>query len=347
MTYRSDESHARLVEALDERAHGRDAQARSMTVIVPTYRRPDDLRRCLVALAAQSRPPDKVLVVVRDTDTDTWEMLAAQAFAGLPLTTVSVHVPGQVQALNAGLERVRTDYVAITDDDAAPHVDWLERICAQFDANPNVGGVGGRDFLHLGGALQDGRARVVGKVPTFGKHVGNHHIGYGPPREVDILKGVNGSYRTSALQPIGFDTRLRGTGAQVHWEISLGIALRRAGWRLIYDPKVAVDHYPAPRFDEDQRQGFNARATENMAYNEALIRLEHLSNAERVAFFWWAMVVGTRVSPGVLQCLRFFPRQRSLAVAKTVACLRGRIFAWNDTWRNDREPPTDRVAEAR
>jgi len=30
-----------------------------------------------------------------------------------------------------------------------------------------------------------------------------------------------------------------------------------AGWKLIYDPRVAVDHYPAQRFDEDQRNKFN------------------------------------------------------------------------------------------
>jgi hypothetical protein len=54
--------------------------------------------------------------------------------------------------------------------------------------NQKIGGVGGRDYMHIGGVLQDGRARVVGKVPLFGKHIGNHHLGFGEPREVDMLK---------------------------------------------------------------------------------------------------------------------------------------------------------------
>ena len=303
----------------------------SISVMVPTYRRPLDLRRCLGALAEQCMPADEVIIVVRDTDSDTWEMLKGGDAANLPLRTVSVSEPGLVNAMNAGLAEVQTDIVAITDDDAAPRPDWLERIAATFAANQKIGGVGGRDYMHIGGVLQDGRARVVGKVPLFGKHIGNHHLGFGEPREVDMLKGVNGAYRTAAIRDIGFDTRLKGTGAQIHWEISLGIKLRRAGWKLIYDPKITVDHYLARRFDEDQRVGFNALATQNTAYNEALIRLEHVSTFGRIANLIWAILVGTRVLPGLAQWVRFVPRQGSVAGKKFHATVLGRIHAWNDT----------------
>jgi glycosyltransferase involved in cell wall biosynthesis len=300
--------------------------------MIPTYRRPVDLRRCLDAISVQSLPAEDVIVIVRDSDAETWNLLRSGDFAGLPLHLVSVSEPGQVQALNAGLAEVTSDFVAITDDDAAPHRDWTERIVAQFAASPKIGGVGGRDYLHIGGVLQDGRARIVGKVPVVGKTFGNHHIGFGPSREVDVLKGVNGAYRTGAIKPIGFDTRLRGTGAQVHWEISLGIALQRAGWKLIYDPQIAVDHYLAPRFDEDQRNAFNALAMENKGYNEALIRMTHLSSIERVAYFCWAILVGTKALPGFVQWARFFPSEGSFAGAQLAAALRGRFQAWNDTW---------------
>jgi glycosyltransferase involved in cell wall biosynthesis len=303
-----------------------------ISVLVPTYRRPDDLRRCLAALAEQVSPPDEIIVVARDIDTETHDVLRDDIVTGLPLRTVIVTEPGQVQALNAGLATVKTDIVAITDDDAAPHPDWTRRILAHFASSPSIGGVGGRDFMHVGGVLRDGRARKVGKVPAYGKHVGNHHLGFGSPRDVDMLKGVNGSYRTHAIAPIGFDTRLRGTGAQVHWEMSLGIALRRAGWRLVYDPQVAVDHFLARRFDEDQRDAFNSLAMQNAAYNEALIRLDHASPLERIAFLAWALLVGTRASPGVVQWVRFMPREGSLAGAKLRAAATGRILAWKDTW---------------
>ncbi|RAG65491.1 hypothetical protein DN536_36710, partial [Burkholderia multivorans] len=32
----------------------------------------------------------------------------------------------------------------------------------------------------------------------------------------------------------------------------------RAGWKLMYDPAIAVDHYPAERFDDDRRDARSA-----------------------------------------------------------------------------------------
>ncbi|MBV9832801.1 MAG: glycosyltransferase family 2 protein, partial [Alphaproteobacteria bacterium] len=98
------------------------------TVIVPTYKRPDDLRRCLDALKDQTKLPARVVVVRRDIDTATEAMLAAYDPGKLLLVVHVVTVPGVVAALNEGLDAATGDIVAMTDDDAAPHHDWLERI---------------------------------------------------------------------------------------------------------------------------------------------------------------------------------------------------------------------------
>jgi hypothetical protein len=278
----------------------------------------------------QIRTPDEVIVIVRDIDAATFALLDEIDATGRGIRTVIVTVPGQVQALNAGLAAVTTDIIAITDDDAAPHPDWTQRIVAHFEARPDLGGVGGRDRMHVGNALQTGQEAVVGKVPRIGKHVGNHHLGFGAPREVDVLKGVNGSYRMVAIKDIGFDTRLRGTGAQVHWEISLGIALRRAGWKLLYDPDIVVDHFLAKRFDEDQRHTFNPLALRNMAYNDTIIRLGQLEPPTQLVFMLWATMIGTRASPGLVQFLRFTPSEGVVASKKFVTTIQGRLDGWRD-----------------
>lgn len=304
----------------------------AITVIVPTYRRPKDLKRCLEALQKQTRPADEVLVVVRDTDTETWTLLEAFNPDLLPLRTVTVRVTGVVAALNAGLDTARGDIIAITDDDAAPHTDWLARIEVHFLSDDRVGGVGGRDWIYHGRQLADGRREVVGRLQWFGRVVGNHHLGVGETREVDVLKGVNMSYRRSAIALLRFDERMRGTGAQVHFEIAFSLTLKRAGWKLIYDPMVAVDHYPGQRFDEDQRNKFNSLAFTNMVHNETLALLEHLPPAQRVVFLTWVILVGTRDALGFVQWLRFLPSQGGLAGQKWLASLRGRWQGWC-TWQ--------------
>lgn len=277
-----------------------------------------------MALQAQTKPVDQVIVVVRDTDTETWEFLAQFHPQNLPLQTVKVTQTGVVAALNAGLAAVEGDIFSITDDDAAPHPDWLERINAHFISDSSVGGVGGRDWVHYGDKIADGQELIVGKLQWFGRVIGNHHLGVGEAREVDVLKGVNMSFRTQAIGELKFDSRMRGTGAQVHFEMAFTLTLKRAGWKMIYDPQVAVDHYPAQRFDEDQRHNFNEIALINLVHNETLVLLEHLPPSRHFVFWIWAVFVGTRESLGFIQWLRLLPSQGKIAGQKLIVSWRGR-----------------------
>lgn len=303
-----------------------------VTVVIPSYRRPKDLVRCLEALQKQTRPADEVLVVVRDTDAETWTVLETFNPDWLPIQTITVSRPGQVAALNASLDAVRGDIVAITDDDAVPHADWLARIETHFLSDEIVGGVGGRDWVYHGTELEDGAQEVVGRVQWTGRVIGDHHLGVGKAREVDVLKGANMSYRRSAIARLRFDERLRGMGAQVHNDLAFSLALRRAGWKLIYDPMVTVDHYPAQRFDENQRNKFNHMASINAVHNETLVLLEYLPPLRRAVFLTWAVLVGTRDTFGFVQWLRFLPKEGVLAGQKWLASLRGRWQGWL-TWR--------------
>ena len=307
----------------------------TISVVIPSYCRPKDLARCLDALKKQKRPADEVLVVVRDTDTETWTFVQTLNSEFLPLRTATVSVSGVVAAMNAGMDAACGEIIAFTDDDAAPHTDWLERIEAHFLSDSNIGGVGGRDWVYHGTELEEGEREVVGQVQWFGRVIGEHHLGVGEAREVDVLKGVNMSFRRSAIGQMHFDPRMRGTGAQVHFELAFSLALKRAGWKLIYDPKVAVNHYPAQRFDEDQRNRFNDIALINAVHNETLVLLENLPSTRRTAFVFWATFMGTRDAPGFLQWLRFLPKEGTLAGQKLLASLRGRWQAW-ETWQQSK-----------
>jgi GT2 family glycosyltransferase len=296
----------------------------SISVVIPTYRRPVDLRRCLESLQAQTVPPDEVLIIVRDTDECTREFLSSVSLEPLRIRVVDVGVPGQVAALNAGLESAECDIVAITDDDAAPRPDWLDGIQAHFARDSRVGGVGGRDWVHENGMVEDGNRSVVGKVQWFGRVIGNHHLGAGPARSVDVLKGANMSYRRAAIGSMRFDTRLRGTGAQCLNDMDFSLRMSRRNWTLIYDPAVAVDHYPAPRVDEGPRSGFNAVAKSDEAHNETFILLEHLTPIRRAVFLVWASLVGSVSRPGLVNFLRLLLTGRPHAFALWKASRSGR-----------------------
>ncbi len=297
--------------------------------LIPSYRRPRELERCLEAIRAQGLPPTETIVSVREGDEETRSVVGRAASRGDLVRACLVAQPGVVSAMQAGLGAFSSeiDVVALTDDDAVPRADWTARLARWLGADPGLVGVGGRDFQSNHVAAPGCCAKRVGKVQWFGRVSGNHHLGVGPPREVDVLKGVNCAFRIGALRRIGFDRRLRGGGAQVHWELSLCLEMRRSGGRLLYDPSIAVDHYPAERLDQDinHRGGFHASSLSDAVHNETLALLEHLGPARRLAFAVWAALIGTRDAPGIGQVLRAAFANRTGAETRFKASMTGRI----------------------
>jgi len=282
----------------------------TVAVLICTYRRPDALLPCLAGLAAQTRLPDDVILVVRPSDGATHEAMSARAPDGLPWRIVSVHEPGLVAARNAGLAALQSDVVAFCDDDTVASPEWLARVLAHFE-DAAVGGVGGRDRCHDGVAFDDRRRAVVGHLQWWGRAIGNHHLGFGAARRVDFLKGANMSFRAEAVRGRWFDTRLRGKGAQANDDLSFSLSVARGGWKLLYDPAASVDHYAA----SDQLRAYVVQpglpdplSYQETCFNHALILWEHLSPARRAVFAAWSTLIGVGNYPGLLQAVRFWMR---------------------------------------
>ena len=101
-----------------------------VSVVVPTYKRPELLARCLVPLLDQHwlEPGDYEIVVVDDGHCDATAMLVA-AFAqsaGPRLRYLRpLHGKGPAVARNTGWRAAEAPLVAFTDDDTVPAHDWL------------------------------------------------------------------------------------------------------------------------------------------------------------------------------------------------------------------------------
>jgi cellulose synthase/poly-beta-1,6-N-acetylglucosamine synthase-like glycosyltransferase len=297
-----------------------------MTVVIPTYRRPDDLDRCLRGVAEQKRPADQVLVTIRSEDRES--LLVTERWStSLPLESIIVPIPGVVQALNLALDEVSGDIITITDDDTFALDDWLQRIEQHFMDDPLLGGLGGRDLNHEHGRILPAVDDRVGIILPYGRILGNHHSGRGPAREVDALKGVNMSWRMSAIQGLHFDNTLRGKGAQVYFELAFSLDVQRRGWRLVYDPSIQVHHYVAQRFDNDNRAQRDLSALENSAFNlYASLRRYMKPGRRRTMALLWAQYVGVFGHPGVLRGLYFLLKrdEKGIALRKVTA------KAWRD-----------------
>jgi GT2 family glycosyltransferase len=305
-----------------------------VSVLVPTYLRHHDLARCLAALRVQRRAPDVVLVTLREEDEESRALTDELASSWPALRTVAVAQRGVVAAMNAALAVAEGDVLALTDDDAEPLEDWLERIVTILETEPDVGGAGGRDEQ----VASPGTRKIVGQLQWFGGTIGSHHLGGGPACDVDVLRGANCAFRLPLLRAAGFDERLRGQGVQVHWELALCLAIRRAGWRLVYDPTIRVRHHVTVHHDTDQpRRGrFDAALHMDAVYNETLVLAEHLSPTRRTAFALWSAMIGTSAEPGLLQLPRVLVNEGRVALRRWRATQRARREGLREAARNRR-----------
>ena len=273
--------------------------------------------------------PDQVVLGVRDGDEETRAFLASlppERLQGLPLETASTSTPGAIASMSAAASKTDGEIVCLLDDDAEPEPDWLERIEARFREEPKLGILGGRDLLqdHPEMRRTEPTTQCVGVFKWYGRVLGNHHRGGGSYRHTQIVKGCNAAVRGPLLRKIGFEGRLRGSGAQVHWELALCLDVANEGYAIGYDPAIRVLHHVAPRHDSDltHRGIFSPQGLSDMVWNEHFIIATRCHRARRCMHLAWALLVGTKTAPGAVQYLRLMRERDGNRAAKLKTTVR-------------------------
>lgn len=271
----------------------------TVTIIIPTFKRLDILKKSVAAVLEMEKQPIEILVVCRPDDdpvTYQWLIEASREIQGLKVLTISI--PGQVQAMNAAIPVARGDIVAILDDDALPRKDWLTQILKCYK-DSRVGAVGGRDVVHQYGKICDTPQAQEAGVRTFwGTIKGNHHLVIGTARSVDVIKGCNLTFRRSAVAGLKFDDRLLGKGAQVGNDSWFSLCVKVLGFDVILNPQAIVDHYPAERAD-GAREVLSKEKCFEQAVNNVALTVANMRFSQKVRFIIFSALVGFRYCPGL------------------------------------------------
>jgi GT2 family glycosyltransferase len=120
----------------------------AITVVVPTADRPQALRRCVDALLAGTRLPDRLVVVDQSADNASVRALAGVA-GRVDLCHLRTRRLGLSGARNEGVRHASAPLVAFVDDDCAPSPGWLEAVALAF-ASPSRPGIVAGPVLPLG-----------------------------------------------------------------------------------------------------------------------------------------------------------------------------------------------------
>ena len=113
-----------------------------ISVVIPTFNRPEALRDALAGLQGSDFADFEVLVMDQSDDTET-ENIVAQ-FGDARMRHCHMNRRGACPARNAGAAMAHAPLVAFLDDDCVPDTTWLSKIVAAFADDAELDFIFGR-----------------------------------------------------------------------------------------------------------------------------------------------------------------------------------------------------------
>ena len=235
------------LEAVAARIAQREADApeASVSVVVCTRERPDDLRVCLQSLQDLDPAPGEIVVVDNAPTSDATRRVV-EASPGVRY--VVEPRPGLSAARNAGLRAATGDLVAFTDDDVRVHQSWIIRLRAAF-AEPDIEAVTGlvlpaeletpaQIFFERHHAVFGSQFRALDFDRGFFERMRHHAV---PVWRLGA--GANMAFRRRVFERVGgFDERLGAGASGCSEDSEIWYRILASGGRCWYEPTAVVYH---------------------------------------------------------------------------------------------------------
>lgn len=255
--------------------------ASGLSIVICCHNSASRLGPTLGNLARQTLHTDMPweVLVVDNGSTDATAAIAVDIWpkaAGAPLRVMSEPRLGLSYARAKGFQAANYDIVSFIDDDNWVCSEWVRLVAEIMTNHPDAGACGG----------QCEAVCEVEPPDWFPGFCRSYAIGQMAPQAGDVtwtrgyLWGAGISIRKQAWQALvqqGFSLRLsgrKGTSLSAGEDTEICLALRLAGWRLYYDPRLCLRHFiPRERLTWEylcrQRRGMGISSVAHDAYRFA------------------------------------------------------------------------------
>jgi GT2 family glycosyltransferase/glycosyltransferase involved in cell wall biosynthesis len=223
-----------------------------ISIIIPVFNQLRFTQACLASLQENQGTERFEVIVVDDCSTDG----TAEAVALMPGV---VHMrnetnSGFIASCNRGAEKARGNYLVFLNNDTLVRDAWLSALVGTFAEEPQAGIVGSKlvypdgRLQEAGGIIwQDASGWNYGKFDDAGKPEYNYL------REVDYCSAAALMIPKALFRDVGgFDSRY----APAYYEdTDLAFKVRRAGYKVLYQPLSEVIHYEGATGGTDPASG--------------------------------------------------------------------------------------------
>ena len=280
-------------------------------MIIPTYKRYDDLKVCIQSIITQSRLPQE-LIIVDDDNLPEVPLKNDCEQLGIKVIYRQKDKPGLTASRNLGITLTHCDLLYFLDDDVELFEHYLANIEKVFiqDLAQKIGGVGGiianeapltltkklrrfLDRLFLVTGPIEGKVLPSGFCVNFGA-TGNI---FDDITCVDFLAGGVCAYRAKVFEQFSFDEQFKGYGLGEDKDFSYRVS---KAWQLVVTPDAQLNHYESAkmRFDK-KRLGYEFVLSRYRFFLSHVYQQPH----NKVAFYY--AVFGYTFGRVVIACLAF------------------------------------------
>ena len=270
--------------------------AKDITVLIPTYNRPQQIKECLQSIRTQTKPPLEVVIVDASEDFASQGALEEFGTAAFNIQYIRSR-PNKIEQRNYGLRYVKGSLVQLSDDDIVFERDYFEKLIESINqlGDPQFGGAIGRILQHRG-SFSNRVNQMIGTI--FSKcfllpSIGDGHIrksGYTTyvnydkaikfERRIGVLNGA-ACYKRNVFEAFQFDVFFNGYCYDEDSDLSLSVGLKH---NLYYLPRPCFVHNHLRKEKVDPESYYY-----QMVYNHYYMFCKYQKpyHLSWVAF-WWA-----------------------------------------------------------
>lgn len=205
---------------------GCSIEAKSVSLIIPTFNGAFRIGNCLDALIKQTAGRDVEILVVDDGSTDNTVDVVAH-YSGIRL--ISQANAGPAAARNRGASEARGTLILFTDDDCVPMPDWLDAMIEPFE-DPEVVGAKGVYRTH--------QKRLIARFVQI-EYEDRYRLMAGLD-SIDFIDTYSAAFRRDRfLEMTGYDTSFPVACAE---DAELSYRMSARGWKMQFAPAAIVYH---------------------------------------------------------------------------------------------------------
>lgn len=212
---------------------------KKVSIIIPTFNNLKYTKKCLTSIKKRTKKNFYEIIVVDNASTDgTQSYLKTQKDINCILNEKNNNFAG---ACNQGASVAKNDVLLFLNNDTEVHENWLEPVLEDINNEKKIGAVGVKLLFPNGRIQHAGVAIFESKIPEHIYRLSLANKDYvNKKREFQAVTAACVAIPKKIFDQVGGFDKYYKNGYE---DCDLCLKIRKAGYRIIYEPKSVVTHF--------------------------------------------------------------------------------------------------------